>query len=176
MRFIHHHRHLQPIYCLFTAARGPLLGDFNRFQKYRLVVVERWGLYFVGAIAGASRGAYLSETSTRVACCRLNRDVKGGAWCPRSQISAESAEWLQVDLHGVHVLTAVGTQGRFGNGQGQEFAEAFVLEYWRPRLGKWVRYRTHQGQEVRRTRTDCTRPGTTRRRSTALFITLTTPH
>ena len=38
--------------------------------------------------------------------------------------------------------------GRFGNGQGAEFAEAYILEYWRPRLEKWVRYRNIQGSEV----------------------------
>lgn len=48
----------------------------------------------------------------------------------------------------MHVITGTGTQGRFGNGQGQEYAEAYVLEYWRPKLGKWVRYRFADGQEV----------------------------
>lgn len=78
---------------------------------------------------------------------RLNQDIKGGAWCPRSQITTESTEWLEIDLHTVHVITGAGTQGRFGNGQGQEYAEAYVLEYWRPKLGKWVRYRSLDGQE-----------------------------
>ncbi|KAF9799250.1 hypothetical protein SFRURICE_006510 [Spodoptera frugiperda] len=79
---------------------------------------------------------------------RLNQDIKGGAWCPRSQITTESTEWLEIDLHTVHVITGTGTQGRFGNGQGQEYAEAYVIEYWRPKLGKWVRYRTGEGQEI----------------------------
>lgn len=48
----------------------------------------------------------------------------------------------------MHVITATETQGRFGNGQGVEFAEAYLLEYWRPRLGKWVRYRDIKGEEV----------------------------
>ncbi|CAH0703306.1 unnamed protein product [Spodoptera exigua] len=78
---------------------------------------------------------------------KLNQDIKGGAWCPRSQITTESTEWLEIDLHSVHVITGTGTQGRFGNGQGQEFAKAYVIEYWRPKLGKWVRYRTGDGQE-----------------------------
>lgn len=55
-----------------------------------------------------------------------------------------------MDLRAVHVITATGTQGRFGNGQGVEYAEAYVLEYWRPKLGKWVRYRGADGQEVTR--------------------------
>ncbi|XP_024936412.1 discoidin domain-containing receptor 2 isoform X2 [Cephus cinctus] len=46
------------------------------------------------------------------------------------------------------MITATGTQGRFGNGLGVEFAEAYLLEYWRPHLGKWVRYRDVKGEEV----------------------------
>ncbi|XP_039763823.1 discoidin domain-containing receptor 2-like isoform X2 [Pararge aegeria] len=79
---------------------------------------------------------------------RLNQEIKGGAWCPKSQITTESAEWLEINLHTVHVISATGTQGRFGNGQGVEYAEAYVLEYWRPKLGKWIRYRGADGQEV----------------------------
>ncbi|XP_072930702.1 discoidin domain-containing receptor 2 isoform X1 [Epargyreus clarus] len=79
---------------------------------------------------------------------RLNQEIKGGAWCPKPQITTESTEWLEINLHSVHVITGAGTQGRFGNGQGQEYAEAYVLEYWRPKLGKWVRYRTSDGQEI----------------------------
>lgn len=46
------------------------------------------------------------------------------------------------------MITGAGTQGRFGNGQGVEYAEAYMLEYWRPRLSKWIRYRNHLGEEV----------------------------
>lgn len=79
---------------------------------------------------------------------RLRQESHGGAWCPKVQITTEPREWLEIDLHTVHLITATGTQGRFGNGQGVEFAEAYLLEYWRPRLGKWVRYRGVQGEEV----------------------------
>lgn len=41
--------------------------------------------------------------------------------------------------------------GRFGNGQGQEFAEHFLLEYWRDSLAKWVRYKDAKTEEVGRT-------------------------
>ena len=37
---------------------------------------------------------------------------------------------------------------RFGNGQGVEFAESYVLEYFRPGLGRWARYRNREGNEV----------------------------
>uniref|UniRef100_A0A146LSE5 Discoidin domain-containing receptor 2 n=3 Tax=Lygus hesperus TaxID=30085 RepID=A0A146LSE5_LYGHE len=79
---------------------------------------------------------------------RVRQERNGGAWCPKNQITTEPKDWLEIDLHSVHVITATETQGRFGNGQGQEFAEAYILEYWRPRLGKWVRYRDLKGNEV----------------------------
>ena len=78
----------------------------------------------------------------------MRQESHGGAWCPKQQITKNPREWLEIDLHEVHTVTASETQGRFGNGQGQEFAEAYVLEYWRPRLGKWVRYRNIKGEEV----------------------------
>ena len=46
------------------------------------------------------------------------------------------------------MVTASETMGRFGNGHGAEFAEAYILEYWRDRLGKWVRYRSSENEEV----------------------------
>lgn len=47
------------------------------------------------------------------------------------------------------MITATETQGRFGNGQGIEYAEAYMIEYWRPRLQKWIRYHNAKGEEVR---------------------------
>ncbi|XP_076752550.1 discoidin domain-containing receptor 2 [Xylocopa sonorina] len=79
---------------------------------------------------------------------RLKAENLGGAWCPKNQITQEAREWLEIDLHTVHLITATATQGRFGNGMGVEYAEAYLLEYWRPRLGKWVRYRDIKGKEV----------------------------
>ncbi|XP_046997126.1 discoidin domain-containing receptor tyrosine kinase B-like [Schistocerca americana] len=79
---------------------------------------------------------------------RVRTERQGGAWCPKQQATMEPKEWLEVDLRQVHLVTATETQGRFGNGQGQEFAEAYMLEYWRPKLGKWVRYRDSKGREV----------------------------
>lgn len=79
---------------------------------------------------------------------RLRTERNGGAWCPKLQATTEPKEWLEIDLHNVYLLTGTSTQGRFGNGQGVEFAEAYILEYWRPKLGKWFRYRDTKGQEV----------------------------
>lgn len=76
----------------------------------------------------------------------------GGAWCPRPAIQHNVREWLEVALpssgHGPFLVTASETQGRFGNGQGQEFAEAFVIEYWRHHLGRWVIYKNANSHQV----------------------------
>lgn len=79
---------------------------------------------------------------------RVRTERNGGAWCPQKPATAEPEEWLQIDLKTIHMITATGTQGRFGNGQGVEYAEAYMLEYWRPRLNKWIRYRNNLGEEV----------------------------
>ncbi|XP_030749295.1 discoidin domain-containing receptor tyrosine kinase B-like [Sitophilus oryzae] len=79
---------------------------------------------------------------------RVRTDKNGGAWCPQRQATAEPEEWIQIDLKTVHVITATETQGRFGNGQGIEYAEAYMLEYYRPRLQKWIRYHNFKGEEV----------------------------
>ncbi|XP_043654375.1 discoidin domain-containing receptor 2-like [Drosophila teissieri] len=79
---------------------------------------------------------------------RLKVDNNGGAWCPKHMVSRGLTEYLQVDLLGVHLVSAIRTQGRFGKGQGQEYTEAYVIEYWRPGLKKWIRWRSLQGKEV----------------------------
>ena len=63
-------------------------------------------------------------------------------------IGKEASEWLEINLHEVNIITATESMGRFGNGQGAEFAEAYVLEYYRPRLAKWVRYRDMESKQV----------------------------
>lgn len=63
-------------------------------------------------------------------------------------VSRGLTEYLQMDLLQMHVVTAIRTQGRFGKGQGQEYSEAYVIEYWRPGFDKWVRWRNNQGKEV----------------------------
>lgn len=74
--------------------------------------------------------------------------MNGGAWCPENPATPEGTEYLEIDLHSVHVITASGTQGRFGNGQGVEYAEYYKLDYWRPRLSKWIRYRNRNGKDL----------------------------
>ena len=59
-----------------------------------------------------------------------------------------SKEWIEVDLGSMHVITAVWTQGRFGNGRGAEFTEAYKLQYWRPSMTDFVEYRDSMGRTV----------------------------
>ncbi|KAI5701799.1 hypothetical protein M8J75_013467 [Diaphorina citri] len=71
---------------------------------------------------------------------RIRNEKNGGAWCPKAQISSEVREYLEIDLSRNHLITLTETQGRFGNGQGQEYAEGFLIEYWRDTLNQWVVY------------------------------------
>ena len=40
------------------------------------------------------------------------------------------------------------TQGRYAEGLGQEYAEAFTLQYWRPGMADFKGYRDSVGREV----------------------------
>ncbi|XP_024936417.1 discoidin domain-containing receptor 2 isoform X2 [Cephus cinctus] len=79
---------------------------------------------------------------------RLRQEKNGGAWCPKAQISSDIREYLEIDLTRDHLITWTETQGRFGNGQGQEYAEAFFLEYWRD--VEWHKYKNLNGAMVLR--------------------------
>nr|CAI5864948.1 unnamed protein product [Callosobruchus analis] len=65
-------------------------------------------------------------------------------------ISRDSKEYLEVDLEEEYVVTAVHTQGRFGNGQGQEYAEGYMIDYWRAGMaeGAWKRWKNRVGKQV----------------------------
>ena len=43
------------------------------------------------------------------------------------------------------------TQGRYAEGLGQEYAEAFTLQYWRPGMADFKGYRDSVGREVSET-------------------------
>ena len=79
---------------------------------------------------------------------RLKVDNNGGAWCPKHIVSRGLKEFLQIDLLQMHVISAIRSQGRFGRGQGQEYTEAYVVEYWRPGFTKWERWKNTQNKEV----------------------------
>ena len=90
---------------------------------------------------------------------RLNREISGGAWCPSKQLSAAYSgnEWIQVDLAGQFVITAVATQGRFGNGMGVEFAEEYWIEYSRDNGSTWNKWTDMSGDYVSHFDFDCSR-------------------
>ncbi|XP_050419967.1 discoidin domain-containing receptor 2-like isoform X2 [Adelges cooleyi] len=79
---------------------------------------------------------------------RIRQEKNGGAWCPKAQISSEVREYLEIDLDADHLVTWTETQGRWGNGQGQEFTEAFTVEYWRQSIGRWVEYKDSRDNKV----------------------------
>lgn len=81
-------------------------------------------------------------------CYRIRQEKNGGAWCPKAQISSEVREYLEIDLDEDHLVTWTETQGRFGNGQGQEFTETFTIEYWRKSIGRWVEYKDSRDNKV----------------------------
>ncbi|XP_054275589.1 discoidin domain-containing receptor tyrosine kinase B-like [Macrosteles quadrilineatus] len=79
---------------------------------------------------------------------RLKVERAGGGWCPKQQIERGVREFLQVDLDEVYVVTGVQTQGRFDHGRGQEYAEEYSLEYWRPGLAEWREYHRWDGKKI----------------------------
>ncbi|XP_063224924.1 discoidin domain-containing receptor 2-like [Bacillus rossius redtenbacheri] len=79
---------------------------------------------------------------------RLRVERTGGAWCPRRPVERGVRELLQVDLGEVHVLTGVETQGRYDHGRGQEYAEEYTLEYWRPGLPAFLEYSRWDGRKI----------------------------
>lgn len=81
-------------------------------------------------------------------CSRLRVEKAGGAWCPKQQVERGVREYLQIDLGYVHMVTGVQTQGRFDHGRGQEYAEEYMLEYWRPAINKWLPYTRWDGKTV----------------------------
>jgi discoidin domain receptor family protein 2 len=81
-------------------------------------------------------------------CFRIRQELNGGAWCPKDPIRQGVKEYLEIDFVGEYRITQTETQGRFGNGVGQEFTEKFQLEYWRDSLSRWVPYKDSLGRTV----------------------------
>ncbi|KAK7591026.1 hypothetical protein V9T40_002639 [Parthenolecanium corni] len=78
----------------------------------------------------------------------LRVEKMGGAWCPKQPIEHDVREFLQIDLETMHMVTGVQTQGRFDHGRGQEYAEEYTIEYWRPNIESWKKYKRWDGKEV----------------------------
>ena len=60
----------------------------------------------------------------------------------------EGVDYLEINLDKVHIVTKTEVHGRFGNGQGREFAKQYKIQYWRPSIDHWVAYRDGHGEEV----------------------------
>ena len=50
---------------------------------------------------------------------------------------------MEVDLGALRLVTAVATQGRHANGQGQEYTPAYTLSFWRPGMQDFIYYSAH---------------------------------
>ncbi|KAM6968318.1 epithelial discoidin domain-containing receptor 1 [Aplochiton taeniatus] len=85
--------------------------------------------------------------STEAKHARLSTGEGDGAWCPAETVFPHGSEYLQVDLHTLHFLALVGTQGRHADGHGQEFARSYRLRYSRDGT-KWITWKDRWGQEV----------------------------
>ena len=81
---------------------------------------------------------------------RLNNNKGGGAWCPKSFISEATGtdEFLEIDLGEEYRIGGVVTQGRFANGLGQEYAESFLIQYWRPGMPDFQGYEDRSGVDL----------------------------
>ncbi|XP_051576507.1 epithelial discoidin domain-containing receptor 1-like isoform X1 [Myxocyprinus asiaticus] len=85
--------------------------------------------------------------STEAKHGRLSTGEGDGAWCPAGPVFPSGSEYLQVDLHTLHFLSLVGTQGRHADGLGREFARSYQLRYSRD--GRhWITWKDRWGQEV----------------------------
>ncbi|UJR16452.1 hypothetical protein I4U23_003354 [Adineta vaga] len=58
---------------------------------------------------------------------RIRTELEGGAWCPDKPIGPKSYEYIQIELHKLFFINTIETQGRFDNGQGNEFAEYYQV-------------------------------------------------
>eukprot|EP00095_Tigriopus_kingsejongensis_P005253 maker-scaffold353_size198981-snap-gene-0.34 protein:Tk05253 transcript:maker-scaffold353_size198981-snap-gene-0.34-mRNA-1 annotation:"GA16357" len=79
---------------------------------------------------------------------RLNSEAGGGAWCPKFLIHNQSTEYLEIRLLRPHWISQVLTQGRFAQGQGQEFAPFFALDYWNPHTKSFQSYSHGVGRVI----------------------------
>ncbi|ETN85159.1 f5/8 type C domain protein [Necator americanus] len=60
----------------------------------------------------------------------------------------DEEKWLvEINLENTYLVTAVETQGRYGNGTGREFVSEYMIDYHRPG-SKWIRYRNRTGHTL----------------------------
>uniref|UniRef100_A0A915C0W7 Discoidin domain-containing receptor 2 n=3 Tax=Parascaris univalens TaxID=6257 RepID=A0A915C0W7_PARUN len=78
---------------------------------------------------------------------RIRRELASGAWCPKAQINKDVYEFLQINLGRAYAITAVETQGRYGNGTGREYPTEYMIDYVRGEE-RWMRYRNRNLSSV----------------------------
>lgn len=79
---------------------------------------------------------------------RLDSEEADGAWCPEAPVEPDDLkEFLQIDLHALHFITLVGTQGRHAGGHGIEFAPMYKINYSRDGT-RWIPWRNRHGKQV----------------------------
>ncbi|XP_043941314.1 discoidin domain-containing receptor 2 [Protopterus annectens] len=86
--------------------------------------------------------------STAAKYGRLEFEEGDGAWCPEIPVEPDNhKEFLQVDLHRLHFITLVGTQGRHAGGHGNEFAEMYKINYSRDG-SRWISWKSRHGKQI----------------------------
>uniref|UniRef100_A0A803W376 Discoidin domain-containing receptor 2 n=1 Tax=Ficedula albicollis TaxID=59894 RepID=A0A803W376_FICAL len=86
--------------------------------------------------------------STAAKYGRLDLEGGDGAWCPKTPVAPNDLkEFLQIDLHALHFITLVGTQGRHAKGHGNEFAPMYKISYSRDGT-RWISWRNRHGKQV----------------------------
>ncbi|XP_023377270.1 discoidin domain-containing receptor 2 [Pteropus vampyrus] len=86
--------------------------------------------------------------STAAKYGRLDSEEADGAWCPEAPVEPDDLkEFLQIDLHALHFITLVGTQGRHAGGHGIEFAPMYKINYSRDGT-RWIPWRNRHGKQV----------------------------
>lgn len=101
------------------------------------------------AAAGcAGCGVRESQIPVSPSCLRLDSEEGDGAWCPEIPVEPDDLkEFLQIDLHSLHFITLVGTQGRHAGGHGIEFAPMYRIHYSRDGA-RWISWRNRHGKQV----------------------------
>ncbi|XP_048353991.1 discoidin domain-containing receptor 2 isoform X2 [Sphaerodactylus townsendi] len=86
--------------------------------------------------------------STAAKYGRLGSEEGDGAWCPEVPVEPDDLkEFLEIDLHALHFITLVGTQGRHAGGHGNEFAPMYKINYSRDGA-RWISWRNRHGKQV----------------------------
>ncbi|CEF69725.1 Coagulation factor 5/8 C-terminal type domain and Protein kinase domain and Serine-threonine/tyrosine-protein kinase catalytic domain and Serine/threonine-/dual specificity protein kinase, catalytic domain and Galactose-binding domain-like and Protein kinase-like domain-containing protein [Strongyloides ratti] len=87
------------------------------------------------------------EDSVGPRSSRIRSSIEGGAWCPKTYITKDSYEFLQINLENLFVIYAIETQGRYSNGTGREYASRYYIDYMR-NGSRWIRYKNRSGERL----------------------------